>query len=81
MLRDDKEKHKAALEEDLVEQRSATPGTRAKSGTPEGLAWHAKRFHAQANFKLLTFNKFAFKSLSDLQCCGLKRHSIIEFIF
>ena len=25
-----------------LNQRSATPGTRAKSSTPKGFAWHAK---------------------------------------
>ena len=36
----------------ILEQGSAIPGTRAKSGTPEGFAWHAKRFHAHAIFKI-----------------------------
>ena len=58
-------------------QGSATPGTRAKNGTPEGLAWHAKRFITQANFKLLRFNKFSFESMSNFQCCGFKSYSII----
>ena len=60
-----------------LKQGSATPGTRAKSGTPEGLAWHAKRFYAQANFKFLRFNNFSFESMSDFQCCGFKSYSII----
>ena len=59
-------------------QGSATPGTRAKSGTPEGSAWQAKRFHAQANFKLLGFNKLAFEFVSQFQSCGFKSHSTIE---
>ena len=40
-----------------VDQGSATAGTRAISGTPEGFAWHAKQFQAQANFKLLRSRK------------------------
>ena len=60
-----------------IEQGSATPDTRAKSGTPEGFAWYAKRFHVQANFKLLRFNKFTFECMSQFQCCGFKSHSII----
>ena len=64
-------------DEDLIDnlaQGWVTPGT------PEGFAWHAKRFHAQANFKLLRFNKFTFESVSDFQCCGLKSHSIKVFL-
>ena len=56
-----------------LDQGSATPGTLAKSSTPEGFAWHAKRFHAQANF-----NKFTFESMSQFQCGEFKSHSIIE---
>ena len=39
-------------DKDDVHQGLATPDTRAKSGTPEGFAWHAKQNHAQANFKI-----------------------------
>ena len=46
-------------------QGSATPGMRAKMGTPESSACQAKRVHAQANFKLLRFNKFTFDFVSD----------------
>ena len=61
-----------------LSQGSATPGTRAKSGTPKVLAWHAKRFHALANFKLLEFNKLAFESMSQFQCCEFESHSTIK---
>ena len=63
-----------------VGQGSATTGTHAKRGRPEGFAWHAKRFHAQANCKLLRFNKFTFESMSKFQCSGFKSHSIIEIV-
>ena len=52
-------------------QGSATPGTRAKSGTPEGFAGHARWFHAQANFKL-RFNKLPFECVNDFECRGFK---------
>ena len=61
-----------------LDQGSATPGTRAKGGTLEGFAWHAKRFHALATFELLRFNKFTFESMSEFQCSKFKSHSIIE---
>ena len=63
-----------------LSQGSATPGWRAKSGTPEGFAWHAKRFHAQVNFKLLRFNKFTFEVMSAFSAVGSNVTQLRHFL-
>ena len=48
---------------DLLGQRSATPGTRSKSGTPEGL--HGTQSDSMREQILSSEDKFTFKSISD----------------
>ena len=59
-------------------QGSATPGTRAKNGTPEGFAWPAKQLHALANFMLLIRASFSVAASNVTQ---LLRYFLVDRTF